>query len=212
MVFPSTLIITTSSSAPPPELELIFRELGQLSSPHNPDIRQVDQQTGWGIETIRDLKNFLSQKPFSHSNLIVVIQQADQLNIESQNTLLKTLEEPGDNHYLILITSKPSSLLPTIISRCHKIISTSKNTTLAGKPQLQVAQTLSANLSLSEKLSADKLQFPVLVGQEIEACHLELITNPSLVLEKKLEKLILLSQMINANVDPRSALDYFLLR
>jgi len=50
-----------------------------------------------------------------------VIQDADRLNEQSQNALLKTLEEPPDNCIIILSTANPSALLPTIRSRCQLI-------------------------------------------------------------------------------------------
>ena len=112
---------------------------------------------------------------------------------------------------MVLITSRSSSLLPTITSRCHQIISTPKSKILNLQPQIVSTGKPQTDLLLSEKLSADKIQFPELVKQEINICHQQLVNNPSPQIETKLEKLILLSQMINANVDPKSALDYFFL-
>lgn len=47
---------------------------------------------------------------------------ADRMNIESENKLLKTLEEPPAKTILLLVTDSPQGLLPTIISRCQKIV------------------------------------------------------------------------------------------
>jgi len=49
---------------------------------------------------------------------IGVIVDADRLMIEAENAFLKTLEEPPPNTLLILITTNPEGLLPTILSRC----------------------------------------------------------------------------------------------
>ena len=50
----------------------------------------------------------------------IIIDSADDLNINASNSLLKILEEPKDNTYFILITHQLSNLLPTIRSRCVK--------------------------------------------------------------------------------------------
>lgn len=50
---------------------------------------------------------------------VVVIERADRANEQTQNALLKTLEEPTDRHTFILVADEPSRLLPTIRSRCQ---------------------------------------------------------------------------------------------
>jgi DNA polymerase-3 subunit delta' len=52
---------------------------------------------------------------------VFLIDDADKLNDQSANALLKTLEEPTRTSYLILITARPAMLLPTIRSRCQQI-------------------------------------------------------------------------------------------
>ncbi len=52
---------------------------------------------------------------------IGVIRDADRMNDESQNALLKTLEEPPKGTLLILVTANPSALLPTTRSRCQTL-------------------------------------------------------------------------------------------
>ncbi len=52
---------------------------------------------------------------------IGVIYDADRMNDESQNALLKTLEEPPSDTLLILVTGNPSALLPTTRSRCQQV-------------------------------------------------------------------------------------------
>ena len=72
------------------------------------------------IEQIRNIKNFLSQKSIESEKKIVLIVDADLLNEAASSCLLKTLEEPT-NGIFILLTSRLSSLLDTIISRCQLI-------------------------------------------------------------------------------------------
>ena len=72
------------------------------------------------IEQIRNIKNFLGQKSIESGGKIVLIDDAHLLNESASNCLLKTLEEPA-NGIFILLTSRLSLLLDTIISRCQLI-------------------------------------------------------------------------------------------
>ena len=73
------------------------------------------------VDAIRKLINDLSLKPQYGGYRIFVIDQAELMNPSSANALLKTLEEPAENTVLLLITSRPSRLPPTILSRCQKL-------------------------------------------------------------------------------------------
>ncbi|MGB0120032.1 MAG: hypothetical protein WBP55_03640 [Solirubrobacterales bacterium] len=59
--------------------------------------------------------------PFEGRNRVFVIEAADQLNEESQNAMLKTLEEPPPHAHLILLSSEAEAVLPTVASRCQKV-------------------------------------------------------------------------------------------
>jgi DNA polymerase-3 subunit delta' len=50
-----------------------------------------------------------------------VIIHADAMNMNAANSLLKSLEEPADNSYILLFTTQPSQLMPTIRSRCQQL-------------------------------------------------------------------------------------------
>jgi DNA polymerase-3 subunit delta' len=60
-------------------------------------------------------------RPFEGSKRVFVIEAAEAMRDESQNALLKTLEEPPDYAHLILLTSEPEALLETVASRCQPI-------------------------------------------------------------------------------------------
>ncbi len=76
-----------------------------------------------GIDEIRTLKNFTRLTVPSKRTIarVCIIQNAEKLTNESQNALLKLLEEPPSNTVLILSTVSASSLLPTILSRAQHI-------------------------------------------------------------------------------------------
>jgi DNA polymerase-3 subunit delta' len=62
-----------------------------------------------------------TRTPFEAKRRVFVIEAADTMNDESANRMLKTLEEPASYVHLILLTARPSELLPTIASRCQHV-------------------------------------------------------------------------------------------
>ena len=73
------------------------------------------------IETVRDLQKKLAYLPYEGKTKVVVIDSADLLNHHAASAFLKTLEEPPTSTVLILISSNPHSLMPTLLSRCQGI-------------------------------------------------------------------------------------------
>ena len=73
------------------------------------------------VDAIRDLEKHAHFLPYEASARFFIIDDADKMNDESSNALLKTLEEPAATSYIFLITSRPDSLLPTIRSRCQTL-------------------------------------------------------------------------------------------
>lgn len=73
------------------------------------------------ISQIRETLNFLSYKSYYSFFKVVIVDGAEKMNREAQNCFLKTLEEPKGKTILILISSHPETLLPTVLSRCQTI-------------------------------------------------------------------------------------------
>jgi DNA polymerase III subunit delta' len=73
------------------------------------------------VEQMRQIEREANFRPFEGNARIFLIDEADKLNDASANALLKVLEEPPRTSHLILITSRPAMLLPTILSRCQMI-------------------------------------------------------------------------------------------
>jgi DNA polymerase-3 subunit delta' len=71
------------------------------------------------IEQVRRVRAQLAMRPVRGAHKICVIEPAERLTPDAQNALLKTLEEPAGTATLILVTSNPDALLPTIRSRCQ---------------------------------------------------------------------------------------------
>jgi DNA polymerase-3 subunit delta' len=73
------------------------------------------------IEQVRDLIWRLSLKPVVAPLKAAVIDNAHLMTADSQNCLLKTLEEPGGQTLIILIAHNPRLLLSTVVSRCETV-------------------------------------------------------------------------------------------
>lgn len=73
------------------------------------------------VDSIRQIAGMLSLKAQFAYIQVVVVSPAEAMNKFSANSLLKTLEEPTPDSLLILVTSQPNLLLPTIRSRCQRI-------------------------------------------------------------------------------------------
>jgi DNA polymerase-3 subunit delta' len=62
-----------------------------------------------------------TRTPFEARRRVFVIERAETMNEQAQNKMLKTLEEPASFAHLILLSSRPGQLLPTIASRCQHV-------------------------------------------------------------------------------------------
>lgn len=113
-----------------------------IESKSNPDFYEVFPENEGGIIKIGQLRGdskkdgdekgiikLAFQSPLLCKAKVIIINEADSMNMESQNLILKTLEEPPKNTYIFLISSKPFSLKATLLSRL--------NHTLIADPSIQ---------------------------------------------------------------------------
>jgi len=206
--FPSTLIISPNIELVDHKIETMCQNLGHIFNENNPDLLLINQQTGWGIDTIRSLKKFLYKKPFCHQSKVIIIKDSQNLATEAQNALLKVLEEPGDGNFLIITSNKISALLPTIISRCQTIKIANSKTISSQKKLLISGDPLKDLLSAQNFNKEDIL---IILEEQLKIYQTELVKNPNQKTVRTIEKIIRSIKMINSNVDPKSALDYFFL-
>ncbi len=73
------------------------------------------------VDAVRDLERESNFRPAEGSARVFLIEHAESLNESASNALLKTLEEAPPTSHIILVTSRPASLLPTIRSRCQTV-------------------------------------------------------------------------------------------
>jgi len=91
--------------------------LKHLAGPLN--VKVIGEEKPPTIEEVRELSRWLSLKPGEGEKKGAVIDKAELMRGEAANALLKTLEEPPEYGYIVLITSNENALLPTIRSRCR---------------------------------------------------------------------------------------------
>lgn len=73
------------------------------------------------VNSIRELRREAALAPADRGKKVFLIIDAESMNDESSNALLKTLEEPHSSTMIILTSSRPDNLLPTIRSRCQHL-------------------------------------------------------------------------------------------
>lgn len=73
------------------------------------------------VEEVRRLRAFLGHRGGDDAWRVVIVDTADELNVNAANALLKSLEEPPERTLFLLVTSEPGRLLATIRSRCRTL-------------------------------------------------------------------------------------------
>jgi DNA polymerase-3 subunit delta' len=89
---------------------------------NNPDFKMIfPDDKAIKIEQIREIQKDMNIKPIKYDKKIYIISEADKMTEQSQNCILKTLEEPPGYIVIILVASSAGKLLGTISSRVKKI-------------------------------------------------------------------------------------------
>jgi len=95
----------------------LLRQAG--SHPDLLSIAPEEQGKAIRVDAIRQLVDFIAQTAQQGGRKVVLLHPAEAMNQNAANALLKSLEEPTADTYLLLISGQPSRLLPTIRSRCR---------------------------------------------------------------------------------------------
>jgi DNA polymerase-3 subunit delta' len=87
---------------------------------NHPDLIVPEYDKTIGVDLIRECIGQLSKKSHLGGPMILLLHNIEAMTTASANALLKTLEEPTANTFLLMTTTSQSMLLPTILSRCEK--------------------------------------------------------------------------------------------
>lgn len=93
----------------------------QAQSHNQPDIIYLTHEKPATIsvdDIRRQVNNDIAIKPYASPYKIYIIDEAEKMNVQAQNALLKTIEEPPAYGIILLLTTNADTFLPTILSRC----------------------------------------------------------------------------------------------
>lgn len=95
---------------------IIAKELGCSDS----DFKEINASDDTGIDSIRRLRDQLSYAPLNGEKKVILLDEAHMLSKNSQEALLKILEEPPPYVHIMICTTNPEALKPTFKRRCHQ--------------------------------------------------------------------------------------------
>ena len=96
----------------------------QALGKNQPDIiyLQHEKPKTISVDDIRSqINNDIGVKPYSSPYKVYIVDEAEKMNVQAQNALLKTIEEPPAYAVILLLTNNAEIFLPTILSRCVRL-------------------------------------------------------------------------------------------
>lgn len=169
-------------------------------------IQKVSEKKSVGIAQAREIKDFMRERPFEGKVKAVLVEDAHLLTDEAQGSLLKVLEEPPAFALIILLTDKEGSLLPTVVSRCQKIV------IRAGNAAKRISEYNIAGMSYEEIFDLAKEVSARGKDEAIEFLEHVLrhdLTSQPLNVIQEMEKAV--KELKEANVALKFALEYLFL-
>ena len=146
-------------------------------SPHPDLVWLVPRGSQHLVEELREqVIRAAVYRPFEGASRVFVIEQAEAMGEESQNALLKTLEEPPEFDHLLLLSAEPEALLETITSRCQEV-------SFGPLPPEAATEALAAEGSAEEVAAAARL-----AGGDVERARF-LLSEPGRRLRDEAEAL-----------------------
>lgn len=103
----------------PDILELTYGPKNDKEARAQADGKDFEKARSIRVDQIRGMQKRLTTRPTLGERRVVIINPADDMEVSASNALLKSLEEPPQGTFFILVTHRPSRLLPTIRSRCR---------------------------------------------------------------------------------------------
>lgn len=130
----------------------------KMISGNHPDMYIVETQSQFiRIDAIRAIQEQMTFKPMEGGKRVFIIDDADKMNEQAANALLKTLEEPAADNFLILITARPYWLPQTILSRCRQLRFTPLTTETVARFLLENKEMDKTRASLLANLSGGSI-------------------------------------------------------
>jgi len=130
------------------------------------DIEKKRFKQGITVDEVRKLKGFFQMSSADGGRRVVIVDAADDMNVNAANALLKFLEEPPALTTILMVAHQPSRLLPTIRSRCRELKCAPLNDTALADALVQAGYSPGDDSALLNMLAAGS------VGQAIRLAEL----------------------------------------
>src|ERR1700751_1778482 len=92
----------------------------EITQGNSPDVIEIEAASNRGSNEMRELRENVRYRPARDRYKVFIVDEAHQITSEAFNALLKTLEEPPEWVVLLLCTTEPQKLPPTIPSPCQE--------------------------------------------------------------------------------------------
>ncbi len=140
------LLLCSSGDAPAPCGSCL--DCLAVAAGTHPDTHWIEPQKKSrviSVDQVRDMQRQVYQTSYKGGWKITVIRAVDRMGTQGANAFLKTLEEPPPKTLFLLLTDSPQALLPTILSRCQRLVVASgdEGVVLAEELQTELYQLLS---------------------------------------------------------------------
>lgn len=205
------LIINTNLQV---RIDYINQAIAELNlNPNHQDLLYFKEDK-IGIEVAKMIKDHFAYKPQQSKGKAVVIENADKITPESQNALLKTIEELPKHSLFIISASSNSIFLPTLLSRCQVIQLTQLNQNLDENELLQIDKLFNMNTEerfcFIEKTKDREELFSWIIAYveyNLQNCSREELVK----IKPYLDKLLTAERWSKSNVNIRGILEYLML-
>jgi DNA polymerase III delta prime subunit len=179
--------------------------------------------TSIGIDQVRQLKQIFTLTPYEGKERLVVIKDIDKATIAAQNALLKILEEPPKDTYIVACAQNSQALLPTVVSRCQIIKDTnssvSEEDTEKGKKLIKqiIGNSVGERILLSQQFTKTKedtlttLDLLITTLHELISHHDENIRLSLSNLVSLLKKTMQAKNYVERNINYKATLDILLM-
>ena len=183
--------------------------LSDFPSLNHPDVLLIEGGPSITIAQIRNLKLWLSRQPYQAKSKLALLLQAHNLTLPAQNALLKSLEEPPVDTIIILSTSQPDALIPTIHSRCQ-LINLNHQAPDITPPQINLPLNLTPGqrITLAQGYSTKDLSLSLCLNL-IYHLRSQLKTNPQAA--RSLRLLQTAHTQLKSNINPKLTIENLLL-
>lgn len=82
-------------------------------------VKYYPSSNTFGVDDVRKVIEEVNKKPYEGNKKVIIMYKCDKMTAQAQNALLKTIEEPPDGVFLILLSDSLEQILETIQSRCQ---------------------------------------------------------------------------------------------